>query len=288
MDDAGYIRLWRKITENPVWTTLEPSVLKVMLGFLLKANWKQKNWYDGRAQIEIPRGAFITSYAKMAEFCNLSIKQTRLAFAHLEKLDFAAYTRASNGTMAKVLNYDSYQTAAIDKGTDEGTQEGSLRAGLGQGEGRVRATTKELKNLRTTTCASNGDARPGDFSVDNPPFDTLEADALVPPEKKNGHHKPSHLAVQQESWFTAWWAEYWLHKAKKPASDAFRKHVKTQARFDEIMAATRAQRSEMLSREQSKRPHGATWLNGERWEDDPENSGPQQQRPSDDYPELGP
>src|SRR5258708_17722536 len=124
MVDAGYIRLWRKITLNPVWTTLEPSVLKVMLGFLLKANWKQKTWYDGRATIVIPRGSFVTSYAKMAEFCNLSIKQTRLAFAHLEKLDFAAYTRASNGTMARVLNYDTYQTSTVDEGTPAGTHEG--------------------------------------------------------------------------------------------------------------------------------------------------------------------
>jgi hypothetical protein len=35
------------------------------------------------------------------------------------------------------------------------------------------------------------------------------------------------------------------------------------------MAATREQSPEMLNREPSKRPYGATWLNGERWEDEP-------------------
>jgi hypothetical protein len=34
------------------------------------------------------------------------------------------------------------------------------------------------------------------------------------------------------------------------------------------MAATRAQKPEMLSKEPSKRPHGASWLNGERWQDE--------------------
>ena len=291
-DDAGYVRLWRKVTDNPVWTTLEPSVLKVMMGFLLKANWKQKTWYDGRATIEIPRGAFVTSYAKMAEFCNLSVKQIRLAFVHLEKLDFAAYTRASKWTLVKVLNYDIYQTPNVDEGTDQDTTEGSLRAGSGQGEGTMRATTKEFKNLITTTCASD-DARAGGSlpSIEDPPFSTLESAVLFSDGKKNGHRKPAallngHLTAQHDAWFDEWWAIYWRHTAKKAARDAFRKHVRTEERFQRVMAATSTQASEMHGREPSKRPHGATWLNGERWTDEAEQPRQQAQRASDDYPEL--
>lgn len=76
------------------------------------------------------------------------------------------------------------------------------------------------------------------------------------------------LASQQEVWFAAWWAEYWHKRAKKTAWGAFRKHVKTEERFQVVMAATRAQTPEMLQREPSKRPYAATWLNGERWEDE--------------------
>src|SRR5580692_10437261 len=137
MDDAGFVRLWRKITENPVWTTLEASVLKVMLAFLLKANWKPGLWYDGHAQIEIPRGVFITSYKKMAEFCNLSVKQIRGAFRHLEKLGFAAYTRARKWTMVTVLNYEAYQTTIPKQGTNGDVDQGWPRAGSGQVEGTI-------------------------------------------------------------------------------------------------------------------------------------------------------
>jgi uncharacterized protein YdaU (DUF1376 family) len=70
-------------------------------------------------------------------------------------------------------------------------------------------------------------------------------------------------------WFAQWWAIYWLHKARAGAEKAFRNKVKTEARFQRVMAATREQSPEMLSREPSKRPYGATWLNGERWEDEP-------------------
>lgn len=50
------------------------------------------------------------------------------------------------------------------------------------------------------------------------------------------------------------------------------------------MAATRAQKPEMMQREEKHRPHGATWLNGERWEDETNQAPSTVAR--DDYPEL--
>jgi biotin operon repressor len=70
-------------------------------------------------------------------------------------------------------------------------------------------------------------------------------------------------------WFEEWWAIYWRKVARKPAQKAFQKHVKTRQRFEEVMAATRAQTPTMMARDPEKRPHGATWLNGERWNDEP-------------------
>jgi hypothetical protein len=91
------------------------------------------------------------------------------------------------------------------------------------------------------------------------------------------------MSPDQEVWFSEWWRAYWLRKAKKQARDAFQKHVKTPERFQQVMAATRAQTAEMQEREPSKRPYGSNWLNGERWEDEietrPDTTG-------DDYPEL--
>jgi hypothetical protein len=70
-------------------------------------------------------------------------------------------------------------------------------------------------------------------------------------------------------WFDEWWQIYWRKVAKKPAQKAFQKHVKTRQRFEEVMAATRAQTATMMARDPDKRPHGATWLNQERWNDEP-------------------
>jgi hypothetical protein len=77
------------------------------------------------------------------------------------------------------------------------------------------------------------------------------------------------MTAEQGAWFAEWWREYWRRVAKKSAAQAFRKHVRTESRFQEVMKATRAQKPEMLEREPEKRPHGATWLNQERWTDEP-------------------
>ena len=75
-------------------------------------------------------------------------------------------------------------------------------------------------------------------------------------------------SAQQEVWFEQWWSAYWLHKSRKRAMEAFAKAVQTDERFQQVLEATRAQAAEMLSREPAHRPHGASWLNGERWLDE--------------------
>src|SRR5215510_10731848 len=104
---GGYVRIYPKLIENPIWTQLAPAALKVMLACILRANWKTSTWYDGRAQVEISRGSFITSYAKMAEFCNLSAKQVRSALSHLERLQFVACSRAQRWTLVSVIKYET-------------------------------------------------------------------------------------------------------------------------------------------------------------------------------------
>jgi hypothetical protein len=138
------------------------------------------------------------------------------------------------------------------------------------------------KNL----CAlPDGNARVRDLSlIDNPPFETTEPDAEFPTEPANVSTSARELTAKQEGWFAIWWPEYWRHKAKKAAREAFRKHVRTEERSQRITAATRAQAPEMLAKEETYRPLGATWLNGERWED--ETTKPPRQPAGDDYPEL--
>jgi hypothetical protein len=143
---VGYVRLFRKMLQNPIWTQLAPAVAKVAVYFLLRANYKPAHWYDGYRQAEIPAGSFITSYARTADACNLSIQQVRDAFAHLFRTHFATYTRTKHWTLVTVLNWPIYQAS---DGEAEHTEEHTLdRDGTAIG-----TTDKELRIKNTTTGA---------------------------------------------------------------------------------------------------------------------------------------
>ena len=108
------------------------------------------------------------------------------------------------------------------------------------------------------------------------PSDEFE---LQPPKEPNAETPPDHPRVvrpavqsataEAAGWFDQWWAIYWRRgDAKKAAQKAFAKNVRTEARFRQVMEATKAQSAYMLSKEKEYRPLGATWLNGERWADE--------------------
>ena len=80
------------------------------------------------------------------------------------------------------------------------------------------------------------------------------------PKNGTGHHP---------EWFDQWWAIYWRKVARKDAEKAFRHHVKSPDRFSTVMESTRAQTPAMMARDPDHRPYGASWLNAERWDDEP-------------------
>lgn len=73
---------------------------------------------------------------------------------------------------------------------------------------------------------------------------------------------------QEEKRFSEFWSNYWKKSGKAAARKAYRKI--TDAGHTRILAALASQRAEYLSREPKYRPHAATWLNGECWEDEPD------------------
>lgn len=64
------------------------------------------------------------------------------------------------------------------------------------------------------------------------------------------------------------WASYWRKDAKQAAFKSYCDHVKTEEQHREVMAGIYAQSEMYLERPPDKRPHGSTWLNQHRWEDD--------------------
>jgi hypothetical protein len=68
--------------------------------------------------------------------------------------------------------------------------------------------------------------------------------------------------------FDAFWAEYPRKTNKGPARKAWGK-MRCNSKFDEIMASVASHKASGIWNDPAYTPHPSTWLNGERWGDDP-------------------
>ena len=74
----GWISLHRKMIDWEWYN--EPNTIRLFLHCLLKANHQDKKWRG----IDIKRGSFVTSYAKLADELELSIQNVRTALNNLK------------------------------------------------------------------------------------------------------------------------------------------------------------------------------------------------------------
>lgn len=91
------------------------------------------------------------------------------------------------------------------------------------------------------------------------------------PEPDIKHHAPQKPALMfsSDAGFSEFWAVYWRKDGKVAAQKAYRKKVRKLEDQITILGAVLAQRDYYMAREVQYRPHGATWLNQDRWKDDP-------------------
>ncbi len=123
----------------------------------------------------------------------------------------------------------------------------------------VETTLQTLRfDANTNTNTNTNSERTKNADFENLPFDTLETPAikLVKPPV--------------DEWFAEFWAFYWRKVDRANALKAFKKVAVNEESKDRIIAAVKAQTPQYTMRESDKRPHAATWLNGRRYEDDPE------------------
>ena len=101
----GHIKLHRALTEWGWYTDL--PTCKLWLHVLLRANYKACEWQG----IEIPRGAFATSYAALSAESGLTVKQVRTALDKLKSTGEVTVNTNRHYTIVTVAKYDEYQSA---------------------------------------------------------------------------------------------------------------------------------------------------------------------------------
>lgn len=100
----GHIKLHRALVEWGWYTDL--PTCKLWLHILLRANYKACAWKG----IEIPRGAFVTSYAALSTESGLTVKQVRTALDKLKSTGEITVKTNRHYTIVTVAKYDDYQS----------------------------------------------------------------------------------------------------------------------------------------------------------------------------------
>jgi hypothetical protein len=97
---------------------------------------------------------------------------------------------------------------------------------------------------------------------------------ILPDKPSVQHARPTaknQIDLDIDHWFQQdFWPIYWRKVAKEDALKAARKNCRTVEIRQAALEAVRRETPAMMAREPEKRPHGATWLNGRRWTDEPD------------------
>jgi hypothetical protein len=151
---SGWVKLFRRILDSPVFTSLPAGDLKVFIACLTQANIRARQWYNGAGEEEIARGSFVTSQPKLAQTTRLSRKQVRGALDRLQKIgSIRAKERAKRYTVIEVVNFEIYQDGHETPGQDMGLP----RANAGPTPGHnVRKREENKKNIAGDSAPAGG------------------------------------------------------------------------------------------------------------------------------------
>lgn len=120
MAQGGWIKLYRSLLNDPVWTQTNAEQKAVAIVILLSANREAKQWVFNGQKITLEPGQFVTSAQALSEAAGgeFTRRKIRTALNKLEKLGFCSIQAANHGTLINVVNWAFYQGAPQAIGAD--------------------------------------------------------------------------------------------------------------------------------------------------------------------------
>ena len=127
MDDFGYIKLHRKIWENPVLSTGERfDRMSAWIWLITHANYTEKPVMIRGSLYKIQRGQVFTSIRKLSQIWGWDKETVGRTLNLLEREKMITKTRTPNGTLISICNYSKYQDSSSlqtkDPDTDPDTK----------------------------------------------------------------------------------------------------------------------------------------------------------------------
>lgn len=122
----GWVKIYRKIQDNVLWTDWEPfDKRSAFIDLILLANHKETVVFNGATIREnVPAGSFWTSIRALSERWHWTKGKVANYLRTLESLEMIHAKRTANGTLVNIENYCVYQ-AQTD--TEQDTEQDSER-----------------------------------------------------------------------------------------------------------------------------------------------------------------
>lgn len=122
MDNGGWIKIHRKLQENPIWDADEPfDKRSAWIDLLIMANHKDSQMRIGNEIFLIKMGSTHTSELKLMDRWKWSRKKVRSFLLMLKNAEMVTTEGTAKGTTITIVNYEKYQHQGTASGTAEGT-----------------------------------------------------------------------------------------------------------------------------------------------------------------------
>ncbi len=147
-NQEGWIKLHRKFQESPLWKFAINARLHYLISLwtycLLSANWVEIKWYDGKEEIILPEGSFITSIKHLSESLSISPQQARTGLHHIERMQMITRRITNRWTLIQIVNWRKYQMGEVV----DNTPDNKTITRRQQTDNKRITTDKEYKNIR--------------------------------------------------------------------------------------------------------------------------------------------
>ena len=121
----GYIKLYRQIFENELWTEKPFSRAQAWIDLLLKANYTAKKCVIKGKSITIKRGQLLRAEDNLAEDWGWSRGKVRRFLSYLVKKGNISKNGTALGTLITIENYETFQGERPERSTSDGTADGT-------------------------------------------------------------------------------------------------------------------------------------------------------------------
>ena len=160
MSKQGYIKLYRQITDTPVWA--DSDKLKLWLMCLMKATHDEKTQVVGNQIIELKAGQFITGRSALSDEFNRDVKKDRRVdgltlfrwLSLFEKMEMLNIKKTNKYSLVTVLNWDKYQGQRTSNEQQLNTNKNDKNVKNVKNEKKEDICYQQIADMYNNTCVS--------------------------------------------------------------------------------------------------------------------------------------